>query len=226
MIGIDRAGAPFIGVPIVLAAAAAFWGSWWWAVPFAFLAAFMAFFFRDPDRRVAAGAQVVLSPADGRVMVAGPGQPAVAPDGDWQQISIFLSPMDVHINRVPFGGRLTRVTYQPGRFLPAYRTESGAQNERTELWVERDGRTVVFRQVVGVLARRVVCRVREGDVVETGDRFGLMKFGSRMDVFVDRHARLLVKAGDTVRAGETPLAEFAPAEPSAGRTAAVEAVPC
>jgi phosphatidylserine decarboxylase len=141
-------------------------------------------------------------------MVAGAGEPQVAPEGAWQQISIFLSPMDVHINRVPFGGRLTRVTYRPGRFLPAYRSESGAENERTELWVERLGRTVVFRQVVGVLARRVVCRVHEGDELITGDRFGLMKFGSRMDVFLDREARLLVKAGDAVRAGETRLAEF------------------
>jgi len=208
MMGIDRAGAPFVGGALVLAALAAWLGSGWWAIPFVLLAAFLGFFFRDPDRVIGSDALAVLSPADGRVMVAGPGQPSVAPEGDWQQISIFLSPMDVHINRVPFGGTLTRVTYQPGRFLPAYRSESGAQNERTELWVERDGRTVVFRQVVGVLARRVVCRVREGETVKTGDRFGLMKFGSRMDVFVDRDARLLVKAGETVRAGETRLAEF------------------
>jgi phosphatidylserine decarboxylase len=211
MMGIDRAGAPFVGGALVLAALAAWLGSgWWWAIPFVLLAAFLGFFFRDPDRVIGADALAVLSPADGRVMVAGPGQPSVAPEGDWQQISIFLSPMDVHINRVPYGGMLTRVTYQPGRFLPAYRSESGAQNERTELWVERAGRTVVFRQVVGVLARRVVCRVREGETVKTGDRFGLMKFGSRMDVFVDRDARLLVKAGETVRAGETRLAEFPP----------------
>jgi phosphatidylserine decarboxylase len=213
MTGIDRAGAPFIGGPIVLAAIAAVVGGWWWAVPFVGLAAFMAFFFRDPDRLVDADPLAVLSPADGRVMVAGAGEPQVAPAGTWQQVSIFLSPMDVHINRVPFGGRLTRVTYQPGRFLPAYRPESGAQNERTELWVERQGRTVVFRQVVGLLARRVVCRVREGDELVTGDRFGVMKFGSRMDVFLDRDARLLVKAGDTVRAGETRLAEFPAPEP-------------
>jgi phosphatidylserine decarboxylase len=211
MMGIDRAGAPFVGGALALAALAAWLGSgWWWAIPFVLLAAFLGFFFRDPDRVVGSDMLAVLSPADGRVMVAGPGQPSVAPEGDWQQISIFLSPMDVHINRVPYGGTLTRVTYQPGRFLPAYRSESGAQNERTELWVERDGRTVVFRQVVGVLARRVVCRVREGETVKTGERFGLMKFGSRMDVFVDRDARLLVKAGEAVRAGETRLAEFPP----------------
>jgi phosphatidylserine decarboxylase len=208
MMGIDRAGAPFVGGALVLAALAAWLGSGWWAIPFVLLAAFLGFFFRDPDRVIGADALAVLSPADGRVMVAGPGQPSVAPEGDWQQISIFLSPMDVHINRVPYGGMLTRVTYQPGRFLPAYRSESGAQNERTELWVERAGRTVVFRQVVGVLARRVVCRVREGETVQTGDRFGLMKFGSRMDVFVPPRCELQVKPGDTVRAAESVIARW------------------
>jgi phosphatidylserine decarboxylase len=222
MMGIDRAGVPFIGGALVLAAVAAWLGSSWWAVPFVGLAAFLGFFFRDPERVVADHTLAVLSPADGRVMVAGPGPPSVAPAGTWQQISIFLSPMDVHINRVPYGGTLTRVTYQPGRFLPAYRNESGAQNERTELWVEGAGRTVVFRQVVGVLARRVVCRVREGETVRTGDRFGLMKFGSRMDVFVDRDARLLVKPGDAVRAGETKLAEF-PSRSDGGRQ---DGAPC
>jgi phosphatidylserine decarboxylase len=212
MTAIDRAGAPFIGGAIVLAAIAAVVGGWWWAIPFVGLAAFMAFFFRDPERAVTADSRTVLSPADGRVMVAGPGEPHVAPEGVWQQISIFLSPMDVHINRVPFGGRLTKVAYQPGRFLAAYRPESGAQNERTELWVERQGRTVVFRQVVGVVARRVVCRVREGDDLATGDRFGLMKFGSRMDVFVPRDCTITVSKGQRVRGGETVIARW----PSAG----------
>ena len=213
MMGIDRAGAPFVGGALALAALAAWLGSgWWWAIPFLLLAAFLGFFFRDPDRVIGSDGLAVLSPADGRVMVAGPGQPSVAPEGDWQQISIFLSPMDVHINRVPYGGTLTRVTYQPGRFLPAYRSESGAQNERTELWVEREGRTVVFRQVVGMLARRVVCRVREGETVKTGDRFGLMKFGSRMDVFVDRR-RAAAGRGGRRGAGGRDAARRVPPRP-------------
>jgi phosphatidylserine decarboxylase len=129
------------------------------------------------------------------------------PPGEWQQITIFLSPADVHINRVPIGGRVTRIERLRGTFLPAYRAES-AENERTEVWVEHDGRTVVFRQVVGILARRVVCRLTLGQTVAAGERFGLMKFGSRMDVFVSPAARLRVRAGDAVRGGETVLAEL------------------
>lgn len=205
---LDRAGAPFIAGALVPAAALVALRKPGWATPFVALSAFMAYFFRDPDRRVPADPLAVVSPADGQIMVAGPGEPDVAPPGDWQQISIFLSPIDVHINRVPFGGKVTRIAYQPGQFLPAYRADSGAQNERNELWVEKDGRTIVFRQVVGVLARRIVCRIDVGDQVRTGDRFGLMKFGSRMDVFLPRDARLVVTAGTRVRGGESILARF------------------
>jgi phosphatidylserine decarboxylase len=177
----------------------------WWAVPFVLLAAFFAFFFRDPDRHTPGGSNLVISPADGKVMLAGPA--VNSPPGEWQQITIFLSPMDVHINRVPIGGRVTRIERLRGTFLPAYRAES-AENERTEVWVEHNGQVVVFRQVVGVLARRVVCRLTPGQTVRTGERFGLMKFGSRMDVFVPPAARLRVRAGTYVRGGETVLAEL------------------
>lgn len=205
---IDRAGAPFIVGALAPAAAFVALRKPGLAAPFAALAGFMAYFFRDPERRVPSDAQAVVSPADGQVMVAGPGEPDVAPPGDWKQISIFLSPIDVHINRIPYGGRVTRIEYQPGQFLPAYKAESGAVNERNEVWIERDGRTIVARQVVGVLARRIVCRITAGDEVATGDRFGLMKFGSRMDVFVPPEARLIVKAGQKVRGGESILARF------------------
>jgi phosphatidylserine decarboxylase len=108
---------------------------------------------------------------------------------------------------MPVSGRVTHVEYRPGRFLPAYKPESSL-NERTELWIDHGGQTVIVRQVVGVLARRVVCRAQEGDSVTAGERFGLMKFGSRMDVFVPPSARLRVRAGARVRGGETVLAEL------------------
>ena len=205
---IDRAGAPFIVGALVPAAVLAALKKPGYAASFAALAGFMAYFFRDPDRRVPSDPLAVISPADGTVMVAGPGEPDVAPPGNWKQVSIFLSPVDVHINRIPYGGRVTRIEYQPGQFLPAYKEESGAVNERNEVWIERDGRTIVARQVVGVLARRIVCRITAGDDVATGERFGLMKFGSRMDVFVPPEARLIVTAGEKVRGGESILARF------------------
>jgi phosphatidylserine decarboxylase len=151
----------------------------------------------------------VLSPADGRVLVAGAADAAVAPPGQWQQISIFLSPTDVHVNRIPATGRVTKVDYIPGKFLPAYHHDA-TLNERTEIWLDARGRTVVFRQVVGMLARRIVCRVSVGQDVKAGDRFGVMKFGSRMDVFVPADARLRVQPKDAVRAGDTVLAELRP----------------
>lgn len=206
---IDRAGWPFILGAAALAAIASWaWGPWA-AVPGVLLAGFFVFFFRDPSRAVpSVDAETVLSPADGRVMFAGALVGAEPPDGTWSQICIFLSPMNVHVNRIPWGGRVRRVRYHPGRFLPAYRKEAGDLNEYAEVWVERDGRTLVFRQIVGLLARRVVCRVQEGDEVTTGQRFGVMKFGSRMDIYVPAGTTLLVKPGDTVEAGLTPIARL------------------
>ena len=167
------------------------------------LAGFFVFFFRDPHRVIQAGPQDVLSPADGRVLVAGPVEPGAAPPGDWQQISIFLSPMNVHINRVPTSGRITRVGYQPGRFLPAYHKDAAATNERSEIWIDHDGQWIVARQIVGLLARRVVCRLQPGASVRAGDRYGVMKFGSRIDLFLPRSATVLAKVGDKVVGGET-----------------------
>jgi phosphatidylserine decarboxylase len=115
--------------------------------------------------------------------------------------------MDVHMNRSPVGGSITRIDYRPGRFLPAYK-ESANDNELNEIWIESHGRTIVFRQVVGILARRIVCRVRQGDVVERGERIGLMKFGSRMDVFLPVDAELRISVGQRVVGGETVLATF------------------
>jgi len=202
----DPAGLPFIGGALVLAIISASAVGWPAAVPFIMLAAFFAFFFRDPERLTPSGDDAVIAPADGRVLVAGAAIADGAPPGAWQQISIFLSPMDVHVNRIPVSGRVTRVSYTAGRFLPAYRHDAGSANERSEIWIDHGGRTVVARQIVGMLARRVVCRVQAGADVRAGDRFGIMKFGSRMDIFVPPTAKIIVRVGDSVRGGETVIA--------------------
>jgi phosphatidylserine decarboxylase len=211
--GIDRAGWPFIFPPAVIAAASAVTG--FWILPFWMLAAFVAavagfmvFFFRDPERIVPVEDGLVLAPADGRVLIAGDADPAVAPQGAWTQLSVFLSPIDVHINRIPVGGRVVKVEYTPGRFLAAYRWEAASANERNDVWIDHAGEMVVCRQVVGVLARRLVCRTRAGDEVRAGDRYGLMKFGSRIDLFLPRHVRLRVGKGDRIRGGETVVASW------------------
>lgn len=203
---VDSAGLPFIGGALALALLSGVAVSWVLAAPFILVGAFFVFFFRDPERRGRSGAGIVLSPADGRVLVAGAAVAAAAPAGAWQQVSIFLSPMDVHVNRVPVSGQITRVAFTPGRFLPAYRHEAGTTNERSEIWIDHNGQTIVARQIVGVLARRVVCRVHTGDTVRAGDRYGIMKFGSRMDVFLPANAQVVVRVGDMVRGGETVVA--------------------
>lgn len=204
---IDRAGYPFIAAALVPAAALVAAKRRGLAVPLALLGGFLAYFFRDPDRTIPQGDGVVVAPADGRVMISGPSDQRWAPPGDWKQITIFLSPMDVHINRTPVSGRVTRIDYRPGTFLPAY-DERANDNELNEIWLDHGGRTVVVRQVVGILARRIVCRVQEGEFLERGQRIGLMKFGSRMDVFLPPEAELRVGVGERVVAGETVLATF------------------
>jgi phosphatidylserine decarboxylase len=205
-LGVDRAGWPFIAGALALAVALGAALTWVAALPFLVLAGFFTFFFRDPERVSPTGRDLVLSPADGRILVAGPANPGAAPPGQWQQISIFLSPMDVHVNRMPVSGRVTSVTLMPGRFLPAYRHEAAAANERSEVFIDHGGQTVVARQIVGFLARRVVCRAQVGAEVAAGERFGVMKFGSRMDVFLPMKARIRVTVGEVVRGGETVIA--------------------
>jgi len=203
---IDRAGYPFIGGTAALAIAAALTVGFAGAVPLFILAAFFLYFFRDPDRASPQDPRLVLSPADGRVLVAGPADPSATPPGEWKQISIFLSPMDVHVNRTPVSGRVTKVDFRRGKFLPAYHKDAAAINERSEIWIDHGGIPVVFRQLVGILARRVVTRVQPGSDLKAGERVGLMKFGSRMDVFVPPSAELKVKVGDAVVGGVTVIA--------------------
>jgi phosphatidylserine decarboxylase len=208
---IDPAGWPFVLGGLVLAII----GLWQFhpavGVTLLVLTTFFLFFFRDPERAVVAPEGAVISPADGRVMVAGASTTQAFPAEQWKQLSIFLSPMDVHVNRMPVGGRVLSVKYHPGRFLPAYRAEAGELNEFTEVRIDHGGRTIVVRQIVGVLARRIVCRAKEGSVVRAGDRFGVMKFGSRMDIFLPADTTIQARVGDKVVGGVTVLARLADA---------------
>lgn len=220
MLTIDREALPAVAVASVPAAAALAARRPRLALALTPLAAAVALFFRDPQRspdRAEIPVDEVRSPADGTVMYAGPGQPEVAPEGQWQQVSIFLSAFDVHINRAPYGGVVTQVSYQPGKWLAAYKHESAYLNERSDITVEQqvDGqvRRVHFRQIVGLMARRVVTRVQVGQQLRTGERIGLMKFGSRMDVFVPPEVVLTVTARERVVAGESILGRWESGQP-------------
>lgn len=164
----------------------------------------LAGFFRDPERIPPDGDGVIVSPADGRVVYVGESTDAAA-----YRISIFLSPLDVHINRAPMNGRVVDVLYQKGSFAAAYKGKASNENERNAIELENDrGRTLRVVQIAGFLARRIVCRVARGDSLKRGERFGLIMFGSRVDVYLPREAVVEIRVGQRVRGGETIVARF------------------
>jgi len=206
---IAREGWPLVFVMIGLAAVL-FLLRWPWAggVLLA-LGLFTAYFFRDPGRPVPADPRLVLSPADGKVIVAGPA-PAGNPLGEGAtQVSVFLSIFDVHINRSPVGGRISRVEYHEGEFLPAFQDKASLANEQNSVTIDGGdaSRNVAFKQIAGLIARRIVFKKKVGDTVAAGERVGMIKFGSRVDVFLPRDTRLRVHKGDRVVAGVSALGE-------------------
>ena len=177
----------------------------WWAAAGVFAVVALAFlgFFRDPERTPSALPGAVLAPADGRVMaIAEVTDPWVGPA---VRVSIFLSALDVHVNRAPIGGLVKNVEYVAGRFLAAYRPEASEQNERCTVSLEGETARVAVRQIAGVLARRIVCRARPGETLGTGERFGLIRFGSRTDLVVPRGTQVRIAVGDRVRGGESVM---------------------
>ncbi len=173
----------------------------------ALLVAFILFFFRDPDRDITEGDNYILSPADGNVVQIKEVQEDQYIEGPATQISIFLSPMDVHINRVPVRGTLEYLEYEPGIFLVAYDHRASELNERADFGVRHpSGTKVFFRQITGFLARRIVYHLEKGDELNAGDRFGMMKFGSRMDILVPAEVEINVSEGEKAVAGQTILA--------------------
>ena len=196
---IVRDGIPFILVPALITAVLALLGLWIAAALALLVTAFMAYFFRDPQREITTDQSLVVSPADGRVTVVTEIEPGTV--DSLKLVSIFLSPFDVHINRAPIAGTITDVTYAKGKFLMATDANASLVNEQNVLTIEGERITVICKQIAGILARRIVCWKRAGDRVALGERFGLIKFSSRTDLILPGTVEVLVSKGTRVKGG-------------------------
>ena len=191
-----REGIPFVLIPLIIAAVFGVFHVWPLCAIFVVVALFMAYFFRDPQRIVPSGEGLIVSPADGRV--------TRIEDGEHSKlVSVFLSPLDVHINRSPIAGTIKSITYIEGKKMPATSNDASLVNERNSLVIEDENVTVTCTQIAGILARRIVCWPKTGDNLERGQRFGLIKFSSRTDILMPGNVELAIKIGDRVRGGET-----------------------
>jgi len=164
---------------------------------------FLAFFFRDPERKIIYGDNIILSPADGKIVELSPFSKKDFLNSDGTKVSIFLSLWDVHINRNPISGVVRYSKYTSGRFNPAYKEKASFENEQNEVGLENEKLKLILRQISGTLARRIVCRIKEGDKIKAGERFGMIKFGSRVELFLPEKVKVLVKLNQKVKAGVT-----------------------
>ena len=203
-----REGIPFVLIGLFIAIAFIFAGIWWLAIVFIALAAFTAYFFRDPDREVTNEENLVVSAADGRVTRIEKLNPEN--DDSPNVVSVFLSIFDVHINRSPIAGEIAEVVYSKGKFVIATREDASEINEQNALTIKNERMTIVCKQIAGVLARRIVCWKRAGDRVVLGERFGLIRFGSRTDLILPPEVEIAVKVGDRVRGGVTIIGRLQP----------------
>lgn len=177
-------------------------------VVFLVITFFIVFFFRDPERKVTQGEGIVLSPADGKVVEIAPFSENGFLNSGGTKVSIFLSLWDVHINRNPISGVVEYSKYIPGGFNAAYKEKASSENEQNELGLENDQVKLIVKQIAGTVARRIVCRIKEGDQVKIGERFGMIKFGSRVEIFLPEKIKVLVKLNQKVRAGETIIGTY------------------
>jgi phosphatidylserine decarboxylase len=196
-----KEGLPFVGIALLIALIFAFFQIWIGVVIFGFLTLFMAYFFRNPHRLIPTDPNIIVSPADGRVT-------RVEENEDGKFISIFLSPLDVHINRSPIAGKITKAVYTHGKKIPATSNNASLVNERNSLFIKGEKISVICTQIAGIVARRIVCWKNEGDELTLGERFGLIKFSSRTDLQMPSNVDVLVKVDDKVKGGETIIARI------------------
>ncbi len=198
-------GYPFFFIFTLLTIVTAVFGKpWMIAVPLVFLL-FMFYFFRDPERSTPENKNIFYSPADGKIIFIKETEENEFLNGRAIEVSIFMSPFDVHVNRAPCDGTVKAVKHYPGKFLAAFKQESSLSNEHITMLFETEHGKIVVRQVAGFLARRAVCRVKPGDLLKQGQRYGIIKFSSRVDIFLPLNTRIKVKLNDKVKAGETVL---------------------
>jgi phosphatidylserine decarboxylase len=175
---------------------------------FSIITLFMAFFFRDPERNVPEGKGLFVSPADGKVILIRDVYEKDYLKSDSKEISIFMSPFNVHVNRAPCEGKVSIVGYSPGQFLAAYRDDASIKNENIVMVLKCKDGNILVRQVAGFIARRAVCKAKVGDILKTGERYGIIKFSSRLDVYLPVNTKIKVQLGEKVKAGETILGKI------------------
>ncbi|HEK84765.1 MAG: phosphatidylserine decarboxylase [Candidatus Saccharicenans sp.] len=205
---IAREGLVFILPSLVLGLILFIPGWWVGGIFFLLLSAAFAFFFRDPSRKPLFGQNIILSPADGRVIKIAEFTNHPELPGSGQVISIFLSLLDVHFSRSPLAAEIKKVDYHPGKFFPAYREEASDQNESNSLLLRGQGIDIFLKQMVGVAARRIKCYVKPGDKVEAGQKIGLMYFGSRVDLYLPKSVELKIGLNQKVKGGLTIIGEI------------------
>jgi len=196
-----KEGFPFVIISFLIAVIFSFFGFWIPAVAFAILTLFMAYFFRDPRRTIPTEADIIVSAADGKVT-------RIEENDEGKLVSVFLSPLDVHINRAPIAGKIVAVDYIRGKKVPATRNNASFVNERNSIKIEGEKMTVVCTQIAGIVARRIVCWNKLGDDLEIGQKYGLIKFSSRTDLLMPENVEILVKIGDRVVGGESIIARL------------------
>ena len=205
---IAREGWPFLAIATIVAVASTFWFGWG-ALPFWVIAVFVLQFFRDPARVIVAGDKSVVSPADGRIVAIEKTHDQYA-NREALKVSVFMNVFNVHSNRSPVDGEVMGTWYSPGRFINADLDKASTENERNAIWLRTpDGQDVTSVQVAGLIARRILCYVDKGAVLKRGQRYGFIRFGSRVDVYLPLNAQVKVSIGDRVSASSTLLAELA-----------------
>lgn len=196
-----KEGFPFVIISLLIAIIFSYFGFWILAIAFAILTLFMVYFFRDPNRTISIEADIIVSAADGKVT-------RIEENENGKLVSVFLSPLDVHINRAPIAGKIVEVDYIRGKKVPATRNDASFINERNSIKIEGEKMTVVCTQIAGIVARRIVCWNKLGDNLEIGQKYGLIKFSSRTDLLMPDNVEILVKIGDRVVGGETIIAKL------------------